>query len=93
MYLGRPWHPGNDPRADGQVLIRSSALGAHIRTAEPWTDMSGFSWRTDARFSEFQNTGSGATVNGNRPQMSAAQAANYTIARYLAGSDGWNPAS
>ncbi len=45
----------------------------------------------DARFSEYLDTGPGATVNSNRPQLSAAQAANYTPQKYLAGSDGWNP--
>jgi pectinesterase len=90
VYLGRPWHPGGDTSADPQVLIRNSSLGAHIRTAQPWTDMSGFSWR-DARLSEYRNTGAGATVNSNRPQLSDAAAANYTAQKYLAGTDGWNP--
>ena len=91
VSLGRPWHPSGDPRADGQVVIRESTLGAHIHAAQPWTDMSGFSWKTEARFSEYRNTGPGAGVNGNRPQLSAAQAGTYTAQRYLAGSDGWNP--
>jgi pectinesterase len=90
VYLGRPWHPGGDTTANPQVLIRNTSLGAHIRTAQPWTDMSGFSWK-DARLSEYRNTGAGATVNSNRPQMSDASAVNYTAQRYLAGSDGWNP--
>jgi len=90
VYLGRPWHPGGDTTANPQVLIRNTALGAHIRTAQPWTDMSGFSWK-DARLSEYRNTGAGATVNSNRPQLSDASAANYTAQKYLAGSDGWNP--
>ncbi|MGC9668535.1 pectinesterase family protein [Planosporangium sp. 12N6] len=90
-YLGRPWHPSGDPNAIGQVLVRDSALGAHIKSA-PWTDMSGFSWR-DARFSEYHNTGAGAGANANRPQLSDAQAPNYTPQRYLAGGDGWNPVS
>ena len=82
--LGRPWRP------DGQVLYRESNLSATIKTAEPWTDMSGNVWE-NARFREYRNTGSGATVNGNRPQLSDAQAANYTPQKYLAGTDGWNP--
>jgi pectinesterase len=90
VYLGRPWHPGGDTSAKPQVLIRDSSLGAHIRTAQPWTDMSGFSWK-DARLFEYHNSGAGATVNSNRPQMSDATAANYTVPKYLAGSDGWNP--
>ncbi|WP_407566751.1 pectinesterase family protein [Polymorphospora sp. A560] len=82
--LGRPWRP------DGQVVYRESTLGATIKTAQPWTDMSGNSWR-NARFFEYRNTGPGAGTNSNRPQLSDSQAANHTPQRYLAGSDGWNP--
>ncbi|MEV4490564.1 pectinesterase family protein [Micromonospora coxensis] len=82
--LGRPWRQG------AQVLYRESTLSATIRNTQPWTDMSGNTWQ-NARFLEYRNTGSGATVNGNRPQLSDAQAATYTPQRYLAGSDGWNP--
>jgi pectinesterase len=82
--LGRPWRP------DAQVLYRESSLSATIRTAQPWIDMSGNVWQ-NARFTEYRNTGSGATVNSNRPQLSDSQAPNYTPQRYLAGSDGWNP--
>jgi pectin methylesterase-like acyl-CoA thioesterase len=89
VYLGRPWHPSNDANARGQVLYRNVTMGAHIRN-DPWTDMSGFSWK-DARFSEYSNTGAGAAVNSNRPQMSASTAAGYQPAAYLAGTDGWNP--
>ncbi|WP_245601570.1 pectinesterase family protein [Hamadaea tsunoensis] len=89
VHLGRPWHPGGDVNAIAQVLYRESAMGAHILPS-PWDDMSGFSWR-DARFSEYANTGPGSTVTADRPQLTAAQAANYTAQKYLAGSDGWNP--
>ncbi|GIF15374.1 hypothetical protein Ate01nite_54060 [Actinoplanes teichomyceticus] len=82
--LGRPWGP------TAQVLFRESSLSATMRTAQPWTDMSGNSWK-NARFLEYRNTGPGATANSNRPQLSDAQAANYTPQRYLAGSDNWNP--
>ncbi|MEU8175123.1 pectinesterase family protein [Microbispora hainanensis] len=82
--LGRPWGP------DAQVLYRESTLSSTIKTSQPWTDMSGNSWK-NARFFEYRNTGAGATVNSNRPQMSDSQAAGYTPQRYLAGSDGWNP--
>ncbi|MGB2567001.1 pectinesterase family protein [Micromonospora citrea] len=82
--LGRPWRQG------AQVLYRESTLSATIRNSQPWTDMSGNTWQ-NARFLEYRNTGAGATVNGNRPQLSDAQAANYTPQRYLAGADGWNP--
>ncbi len=82
--LGRPWG------AAAQVLYRESSLSATIATAQPWVDMSTNSWK-NARFSEYRNTGAGATTNSNRPQMSDSTAASYTPQKYLAGSDGWNP--
>jgi pectinesterase len=91
VALGRCWHAGGNANATGQVLIRDSSIGGHIRQASAWMDMSGFSWKT-CRFNEFNNTGSGKS-NGtsDRPQMSAATAASYTSTKYLAGSDSWNP--
>ncbi|GIE29160.1 hypothetical protein Ait01nite_022050 [Actinoplanes italicus] len=82
--LGRPWGPS------AQVLFRESSLSATMRTAQPWTDMSGNTWQ-NARFLEYRNTGSGATTNSNRPQLSDSQAASYTPQKYLAGTDNWNP--
>ncbi|MFF7985129.1 pectinesterase family protein [Streptomyces sp. NPDC007901] len=87
-YLGRPWHPTSD--AVGQLVIRQTSLPAAVKTAGPWTDMSGYSWK-NARFFEYRNTGAGAGVNSNRPQLTDSQAANYTARKYLAGTDGWNP--
>jgi pectin methylesterase-like acyl-CoA thioesterase len=82
--LGRPWGQ------DAQVLYRETSLSSTIATGQPWTNMSSNVW-TAARFSEYKNTGAGATVNGNRPQMSDATAVNYTPQKYLAGTDAWNP--
>lgn len=82
--LGRPWG------AAAQVLYRESALSSTIAVAQPWIDMSGNTWQ-NARFSEYHNTGAGATTNTNRPQLTDAQATTYTPQEYLAGSDGWNP--
>jgi pectinesterase len=82
--LGRPWG------ADAQVLYRESTLSNTIATGQPWVDMSSNSWQ-NARFLEYRNTGAGATANSNRPQLTDAQAANYTPQKYLAGADGWNP--
>ena len=89
VYLGRPWHPGGDADARGQVLYRGVTMGAHIRN-DPWTDMSGFSWR-NARFAEYGNTGAGAAINADRPQLSASTATRFTPTAYLAGTDAWNP--
>jgi pectinesterase len=82
--LGRPWG------ADAQVVYRESSLSATIATAQPWTDFGTTPWK-GARYFEYKNTGAGATVNSNRPQLTDAQAATYTPQKYLAGTDGWNP--
>jgi pectate lyase len=89
-YLGRPWHPSAD--ADGvpsvpSVVIRETRLPSAIIKGQPWTDMSGFSWK-DARFYEYGNHGPGYSVNGDRPQLTDAQAADHEIADYLGD---WTP--
>jgi pectin methylesterase-like acyl-CoA thioesterase len=88
--LGRPWQPSGDVNAIAQVVIRDTVLPAAIKSS-PWVDMaSTFSWR-NARFFEFNNSGPGAGLNADRPQLSTQDAATYTKFAYLAGSDGWNP--
>ncbi|MET9864650.1 pectinesterase family protein [Streptomyces sp. NPDC006386] len=89
FHLGRPWHPGGEPDAIGQVLIRDTELPAAIKTS-PWTDMGGFSWK-DARFAEYRNHGAGATVTADRPQLSHQEARSHTVAAYLKGTDDWAP--
>ncbi|MFH0179526.1 pectinesterase family protein [Streptomyces cacaoi] len=89
FHLGRPWHPGGEPAAVAQVLIRDTELPAAVKSS-PWTDMSGFSWR-DARFAEYRNHGPGAAASADRPQLSDADAEAYTVADYLGGADGWEP--
>jgi pectinesterase len=89
FHLGRPWHPGGEPDAIGQVLIRDTELPAAIKSS-PWTDMSGFSWK-DARFAEYRNHGPGATVTADRPQLSHQEARSHTVAAYLEGTDDWAP--
>jgi len=86
VRLGRPWHPGGDVRALGHVVIRETWLDASI-AAEPWANMSGFSWRA-ARFFEYRNTGPGAAVATSRPQLSASEAASFTARAYLGD---WDP--
>jgi pectate lyase len=86
-FLGRPWHPGGDPAAIAQVVIRNTVLPAEIKSA-PWTDFSGFSWR-DARLFEYRNTGPGAGTGPDRPQLTDTQASQLTVASYLGD---WHPA-
>ncbi|MEU0803991.1 pectinesterase family protein [Streptomyces sp. NPDC005970] len=89
FHLGRPWHPGGEPDAIAQVLIRDTWLPAAIKNS-PWTDMGGFPWQ-EARFSEYRTTGPGAAPSADRPRMTDADAAGHEVADYLAGSDGWAP--
>ncbi|MEU2912347.1 pectinesterase family protein [Streptomyces massasporeus] len=89
FHLGRPWHPGGEPDAVAQVLIRDTRLPAAIKSS-PWTDMSGFSWK-DARFTEYRTHGPGASLTPDRPQMSDRDARSHTVSAYLAGVDGWAP--
>jgi pectinesterase len=89
FYLGRPWHPSNDPNAIAQVVIRESWLGGHIKAA-PWSDFGTWPWR-DARLAEYRNFGPGAAPNPDRPQLTVDQASALLPRGYLAGTDGWDP--
>jgi pectinesterase len=89
VFLGRPWHSGNDANAIGQTIIRNSAIGAHIGSVA-WSDFGTWPWR-DARFAEYRNTGPGAIVSDDRPQLTHEEAAGYTVANVLRGTDDWQP--
>lgn len=86
--LGRAWVPSSGMVP--QAVIRNTTLPSAIRTSAPWVGISTATW-TAGRDAEFADTGPGATGTANRPQLSTTTAANYTAAKYLAGSDGWNP--
>lgn len=86
VFLGRPWHPSNDPAAVAQTVIRNSTIGAHIGPA-PWTDFGTWPWR-DARYAEYHNRGPGATITADRPQLTDDEATGATIDAYLTG---WHP--
>ncbi|KUO07301.1 pectinesterase family protein [Streptomyces sp. DSM 15324] len=89
MYLGRPWH--NAPEVSPQAVVRNTQVASVVTETHPWTDMTpDYSW-SSARFKEYKNTGPGAGVGANAPQLTDAQALEYTVQKYLAGTDGWNP--
>ncbi|MER5434362.1 pectinesterase family protein [Streptomyces sp. NPDC002588] len=89
FFLGRNWHPGGDTTVDPQTTVRNSTLGAAVKST-PWSDMGGFSWKDD-RFAEYQNTGAGAgAASANRPQLTAAQAADQEVADWLGD---WTPSA
>ena len=87
-YLGRPWQHTGVTTPVGQITIRDTWLTAAIN-AEQWQNWSSppFPWQ-DARFYEYQNTGPGAAAAADVPQLTAAQAAHYTVAGYLGD---WRP--
>jgi pectinesterase len=91
VFLGRPWHPSNDPDAIGQTLIRESWIGAHIG-ATAWSDFGTWPWR-EARLREYHNRGPGAIPSADRPQLTDAEASANTMAAFLRGTDGWRPQS
>jgi pectate lyase len=88
-FLGRPWPATADAQA--QVTVRNTWLPAAIASApwESWTSPP-VAWQT-ARFAEYHNSGPGAGVNADRPQLTAAQAAQQTPVNYLIGQDNWMP--
>jgi pectin methylesterase-like acyl-CoA thioesterase len=88
-FLGRPWQHTGVTSPVGQITIRNTYLTAAIN-AQHWENWSSppFPWQ-DARFYEYQNSGPGAAdVDADVPQLTAAQAARYTVASYLGG---WRP--
>lgn len=88
IYLGRPWIPSSDTtQTTPKVLYRECELGSHIADGG-WTVMSG---NNPANYEmwEYKNTGAGA--NTSRKQLPSSKAAEYTVEKFLSGSDGWNP--
>lgn len=89
VYLGRAWNPfaGTNP----QLLVRNTLLPAQMNS-DPYLGISGATW-APGQNEEYDNYGPGAAPasDTSRPQLTAAQAADYTPQKYLAGSDGWDP--
>jgi pectinesterase/pectate lyase len=88
-FLARPWIHTGTVEPVPQITVRDSYLGAAI-SPQQWQDWSSppFPWQ-DARFREYGNSGPGAAAGATVPQLTAAQARQYTVASYLAG---WRPA-
>ncbi len=86
VWLGRPWCPSGTDVNKPAVAYINCTMDAHIK-AEGWTSMSGVS-PSHGRFYEYRSIGSGAVVNGSRPQLSWSDAENYTKSNVLGG---WNP--
>jgi pectin methylesterase-like acyl-CoA thioesterase len=89
VFLGRPW------RGYATVIFLESELGAQIDPAG-WQD-----WQHDGKsslatmyYAEYKSKGPGANPKARiteSHQLSDAEAKQYETAKYLSGSDGWNP--
>ena len=97
VRLGRPWHPGNDPTANGSAVFVRSFMDDHVGE-DGYAPISGRSpdgeriWydlEPTSRFFETETTGPGAHVGPRRPQLLPEAAAAYTPDRVLGG---WRPA-
>lgn len=88
-FLSRPWRHTGTTNPVAQMTIRDTYLGPAISSAhyENWSSPF-FKW-TDARYSEYRDTGpAAADVAADVPQLTAQQAASYTAAAYFGD---WTP--
>ena len=89
LTLGRAWRPY------GSVVFLHAKIDAPL-PPEGWTDWPRFGVPTlpTAYYAEFESTGRGANPAGRERyahQLSAAEAAQYTLQKVLGGEDHWNP--
>jgi pectinesterase len=94
--LGRPWRPYS------AVSFQYCSMTSCIKAAG-WDNWGDAANEATARYSEYKNTGAGATTTGRvtwAKQLTDAQAANYTVTNVLKttyanppGTDNWNPLS
>jgi pectinesterase len=89
-YLGRPWRPY------GSVTFINTEMDDHIRP-EGWHNWGKVENEATARYSEYKSkTLDGTPVDVSKRvvwahQLTADEAAKYTIAGILGGADNWNP--
>ena len=86
VYLGRPW------RDFANVAFINCWLGRHIRR-EGWHNWRKPEREKTARYMEYNSTGPGASPDSRvkwARQLTPEEAAEYTVQKILAGSDGWN---
>lgn len=86
--LGRPWRPF------GAVAFIDCSMGDHIKP-EGWNNWDKTENEETARYREYKSTGPGANPEKRAAwakQLSDEEAANYTVANILGGTDNWNPA-
>jgi len=87
-YLGRPW------RNYAQTVFLHTEMSANVRP-EGWHNWNKPEAEKTTFYAEFDSTGPGASPATRVPwahALTPAQAAAYTPAAVLGGTDGWNPA-
>ena len=86
--------------AAGGIATTGGSTGTGGSTATGGSNATGGSTATGGTNATGGSTATGGTTSqpcgsiastATRPQLSTAEAANYTTAKYLAGSDSWNP--
>lgn len=86
-FLGRPW------RDFARTVFLHTEMSEVIRPAG-WDNWNKPHAEKTTVYAEFGSTGPGGTAAGRvgwSKQLSAREAAAYTVATVLGGSDGWNP--
>lgn len=86
-YLGRPW------RAYAATVFLNTEMPANVRPAG-WNNWNDPAKEKTARYAEYGSTGPGADLSGRvgwGKQLTAAEAATYSIDNVLGGEDGWDP--
>ncbi len=91
VYLGRPW------RDYSTVIFLNTDIEAPILAAG-WSDWKGAPQPRlpTATYAEFNSTGPGANPKAREPyskQLTLEEARKYETKAYLAGTDGWDPAT
>ncbi len=88
ISLGRPWIPSSETGSiTPKVLFRECELGNHIASAG-WTSMSG---NNPENYEMWEHLNTGAGSNASRKQLPYSKASEYTMEKFLSGTDGWNP--
>lgn len=89
VYLGRPW------RSHASVVFLNTEMGPEVQPAG-WLE-----WKHNdveslptVFYAEYRSTGPGANPAGRDPhsrQLTAAEAAKFSVKAWMSGDDGWNP--
>ncbi|MBT1695695.1 pectin esterase [Fulvivirgaceae bacterium PWU4] len=87
VYLGRPW------RNFAKTVYITTELGTHI-LPEGWHNWNKPEAEQTTFYAEYNSKGAGANPEKRvkwSHQLTAKQAADYTVKKILAGDDNWNP--